>query len=54
VDPFRAEIEYFLDCCRNERRPEQCPPAESAAAVKVASLMVDARDKKGEKVPCKL
>lgn len=54
VDPFRAEIEYFLECCRNQRRPEQCPPVESAAAVKVASLMVDARDKKGDKVTCKV
>jgi predicted dehydrogenase len=54
IDPFQAEIGYFLDCCRNNRQPALCQPSESAAAVKLARLMVDAREKKGEKLTCNL
>jgi predicted dehydrogenase len=52
VDPYRAEIEYFLECCRGGRQPERCPPADSAASVRFTKLMVEARDKRGEKVRC--
>ena len=51
-DGYQAEIEYFLECCHQGRRPEECLPEESSLAVKLTRLMVDARDKKGERVPC--
>ena len=53
-DGYQAEIEYFIDCCRTGRKPEMCPPWESAAAVKLARLILMARDRKGEKIACKL
>jgi predicted dehydrogenase len=52
-DAYQAELEYFLDCCINGRKPEFCPPQESAASVKLARLMADAREKRGEKVACR-
>jgi predicted dehydrogenase len=53
-DAYQAELEYFLDCCVEGREPDFCPPAESAGAVKLARLMVDAREKKGEKIACRI
>ena len=53
-DGYQAEIEYFVKCAKAGRQPELCPPQESGAAVKLARLMVEARDHKGEKIPCKL
>ena len=53
-DGFRAEIEYFLDCCRDGHAPELCPAEESAAAVAVANCMLEARKRNGEKIPCKI
>jgi predicted dehydrogenase len=53
-DGYQAEIEYFLECCRAGRKPELCPPDESAAAVKVARRLLEARERKGEKIPCRL
>ncbi len=54
VDGYQAEIEYFLNCCLEGGEPEFCRPEESAAAVKLARLMGEAREKKGEKIPCRL
>lgn len=51
-DAYEAELEYFLACCLNGSPPVECPPAESSLAVKLTNLMVDAREKKGEKVKC--
>jgi predicted dehydrogenase len=42
-DPYRAEIEYFLDCCARGEQPALCPPAESVAAVRYTKDMVEAR-----------
>lgn len=53
-DWYEEEIRYFLDCVKSGKKPEFCPPEESAAAVKLANLMVEARDKKGEKIACRL
>lgn len=53
-DGYRAEIEYFIDCIREGRKPAMCPPEESAAAVKITRLMVEARKHQGEKIPCNL
>ena len=53
-DGYEAEIEYFIACCREGREPVLCPPEESAAAVKLTRLMVEARTENGGKIPCKL
>lgn len=53
-DGYQAEIEYFLDCAAHNRRPEICPPEQSAAGVKLALLMQQARERNGETIPCKL
>ena len=52
VDPFVEELAYFVDCCRSRTAPGRCPPHESALAVWAAQLMVQAREKKGEKLQC--
>jgi len=51
---YRAEIEYFLDCCRHRRTPDLCPPDESADAVALARCMLEARNRNGEKIRCNL
>ena len=51
-DGYQAEIEYFVDCCISGGKPVLCPPEESAAAVKLARIMVDSRNKNGAKVKC--
>jgi predicted dehydrogenase len=51
-DGYEAEAAYFLNCCRSGRRPAECPPQESSLAVKLTKLMVEARERKGEKVKC--
>jgi len=53
-DGYRAEIEYFLDCCRHRRTPELCPPEESADAVALTRCMLEARNRNGEKIRCNL
>jgi hypothetical protein len=53
IDIFQAEIEYFLDCATNNKRPDLCPPEESAQAVKLTQLMVESRRRKGERLPWK-
>jgi predicted dehydrogenase len=50
---FEGELRYFVDCCRERRPPKLCPPAESAAAVKLMLAMVEARKHKGDKIPCR-
>ncbi len=53
-DGFQAELEYFLECAAKNAQPELCPPAESAQAVKLTNLLVEARKKKGETIECQL
>ena len=53
-DWYRAEIEYFHQCCLAGRAPDLCPPAESAGAVKLTRLLVDSRGRKGERITCNL
>ncbi|MCC6859776.1 MAG: Gfo/Idh/MocA family oxidoreductase [Bryobacterales bacterium] len=54
VDWYRAEIEYFLQCCANGSHPDRCPPEESAAAVKLTRMMLESRAKQGERIACGL
>lgn len=51
-DGFQAEIDYFVRCAKANRQPEICPPAESAAAVRLTKLMLEARKRNGDKIPC--
>jgi predicted dehydrogenase len=51
-DGYQSEIEYFIECCLLQHRPVDCPPEESSLAVKLTKLMIDARDRKGEKIRC--
>jgi predicted dehydrogenase len=53
-DGYQAEIEHFVEACVSETQPARCLPEESALAVKIARIMMDSREKKGEKVPCSL
>ena len=52
TDPFAEELRYFVDCCQSGNAPVRCPPRESALAVKVAKLMVEAREQKGALLKC--
>ncbi|MEZ5352347.1 MAG: Gfo/Idh/MocA family oxidoreductase [Bryobacteraceae bacterium] len=54
VDGFQAEIEYFAKCASAGIQPARCDPNESAAAVKLTRLMVEARTRNGEKMPCQI
>ena len=53
-DGYLAEIEYFAKCCVEGKPPIDCAPGESAAAVKLALLMLEARSQQGEKIACRL
>jgi predicted dehydrogenase len=54
IDPYQAEIEYFVKCCDEGRQPALCDPSSSALSVKVAQLMVEARAQRGTTLQCKL
>jgi predicted dehydrogenase len=54
ADGYRAELEYFLGCATRGEKPLACPPEESAAAVKLAHLMLESRNRNGEKIACHL
>ncbi|MGO9258894.1 MAG: Gfo/Idh/MocA family protein [Bryobacteraceae bacterium] len=51
-DAYAAEIAYFADCCHTGRAPELCPPRESADAVALALLLLQAGRRNGEKIEC--
>jgi predicted dehydrogenase len=53
-DGYAAEIEYFIECCRGGRTPELCPPRESADAVKLMLLVLEARNRNGRKMICRI
>jgi hypothetical protein len=54
ADAYGAEIDYFAQCCDAGRPPDLCPPSESAAAVKLMLQILEARERKGEKIRCNL
>ncbi len=47
---YAGEIAYFADCCRTGRAPRLCPPRESAAAVALTLLLLEASHENGEKI----
>ncbi|MBV8820244.1 MAG: Gfo/Idh/MocA family oxidoreductase [Acidobacteriaceae bacterium] len=53
-DSYAAEIAYFAECCRRGKQPELCPPEESAAAVAVMRLLLEARNRNGEVIECRI
>jgi len=53
-DAYEAEIRYFIECAVAGEQPAICPPQESAIAVKLARLMIEAREQNGDKIPCSL
>jgi len=53
-DGFEAEVQYFHSCCVDGSRPNYCPPEDSAAAVKLARLLLEARKQNGDKIACRL
>ncbi len=53
TDPFAKELKYFADCARDSREPVLCPPRESAMAVRLAALLVEARKRNGEEMTCR-
>ena len=53
-DGYAGEIAYFVECCSAGKAPLRCPPRESADAVKLMLLMLEARSKNGEKMKCQL
>jgi predicted dehydrogenase len=54
VDGFVDELKYFGDCCTAGRKPDLCPPEDSAAAVKLTRTMADARHAQGAKIVCRI
>ncbi len=52
-DGFEAELAYFVECCEAGKKPDLCPPEESAAAVKLTLLMLEARRQNGDKLACR-
>ncbi len=49
-DPYHDEISYFVECCRTGAAPEQCPPQDSARAVKLATLLRESRESNGKEL----
>jgi predicted dehydrogenase len=51
---YAAEIAHFAESVDAGRQPVLCPPRESADAIKLTLLAIEARKHKGEKIPCNL
>jgi predicted dehydrogenase len=51
---YAAECAYFAECCGTGRAPDACPPRESARAVALMRLLVEAAQRNGEKIECKI
>ncbi len=49
---YVEQISYFVECCRNNVAPELCLPAESAQAVRLATLLRESRNKNGVELRC--
>lgn len=53
-DGYAAELSYFVECCREAKQPELCPPEESAGAVALMRLLLESRSRNGEILECKI
>lgn len=54
TDGYAVEIEYFIGCCQSQRGPEACLPEESAAAVATMRMLLESRNRNGERMPCEM
>jgi predicted dehydrogenase len=54
TDGYREEIAYFIECCRTRTQPSLCPPEHSAQAVELTRLLLEGRNRNGERIPCSL
>jgi predicted dehydrogenase len=54
ADAYETELAYFVDCCRQNRQPDRCPPRDSANAVELALLLKHARSLEGEPLSCQI
>jgi predicted dehydrogenase len=52
ADGYAEEIRYFIQCAIAGRQPDLCTPESSVQAVKMARLLDEARNRKGEVIPC--
>jgi predicted dehydrogenase len=52
-DAFAAELAYFTGCVTNSRQPDFCPPAQSAASVRIMRCMLESRRRQGEEIVCR-
>ncbi len=50
VDGYEAELAYFLECASAGKSPDFCPPEQSAAGVKLAEKLKEARKRNGERI----
>lgn len=53
VDGYEQEVRYFVECASQGKKPEFCPPEQSAAAVKLTRFMVESRSTNGETIACR-
>jgi predicted dehydrogenase len=53
ADPFAAELAYFTGCVREGRKPDFCPPVQSALAVALMRLILTSRGRCAEEIRCK-
>lgn len=53
-DGYAEELAYFVECCKNGSSPERCLPEESADAVALMRLLLEARNRNGEKIACNM
>jgi predicted dehydrogenase len=51
-DPFVEELNYFVECVKEQRQPALCPPEESAMAVRLGALLMESRERHGETIHC--
>jgi predicted dehydrogenase len=50
---YTAEIAHFARCCAGEANL-LCPPRESADAIRLLRLALEARERKGERISCRI
>ena len=53
ADAFTAELAYFAECVTTGHQPDFCPPAQSAASVRVMMQMLGSRKRQGEEILCR-
>ena len=49
-DPYFDELAYFVACCRRNAPPDLCPPAASAATVRLSNLLKASREANGKEL----